>query len=87
MNGGGDGKMAVTSPKRKRSKACPVELAVAAVVDGNLNPLDQDMSEVSLDRTSLDLPEEEHLGLCSRCDRPTVDRCPECGSPLCGDCA
>jgi len=79
--------MAVTSPKRKRTKACPVELAVAAVVDGNLNPLDVDMSEVSLDRTSLDLPEEEHREMCSRCGRPAVDRCPECGSPLCGDCA
>jgi len=86
MSGRGDGKMAVTSPKRKRSKACPVELAVAAVVDGNLNPLDEDMSGVSLDRTSLDLPEEEHRESCSRCGRPAVDRCSECGCPLCGEC-
>jgi hypothetical protein len=78
--------MAVTSPKRKRSKACPVELAVAAV-EGNANPLDdEDMSAVNLDRTSLDLPQEVHQKLCSRCDRPAGDRCSECGSPLCDDC-
>jgi len=79
--------MAVISPKRKRSKACPVELAVAAVVEGNPNPLDEDMSAVNPDRTSLDLPEVEHRETCSRCGRPAVDTCPECGSPLCGDCA
>jgi hypothetical protein len=56
------------------------------VVDGNLNPLDEDMSGVSPDRTSLDLPEEEHQGTCSRCGRPAVEECPECGSPLCEDC-
>jgi hypothetical protein len=78
--------MVVTSPKRKRSKACPVELAVAAVVEGNQNPLDEDMSAVSLDRTSLDLPEQEDQATCSRCGRPAVGRCPECGLPLRGDC-
>jgi hypothetical protein len=78
--------MAVTSPKRKRSKACQVELAVAAVVEGNSNPLDQDMSEISPDRTSLDLTEEQCQTMCSRCGRPAVDRCAECGSPLCDDC-
>jgi len=78
--------MAVISPKRKRSKACPVELAVAAVVEGNPNPLDEDMSAVSPERTSLDLPEEGHQEACSRCGRPAVERCPECGSLLCGDC-
>lgn len=63
-----------------------MELAVAAVVDGNLNPLDVDMSGVSPDRTSLDLPEEEHQERCSRCGRPAVERCLECGSTLCGEC-
>ena len=86
MNGRGDGKMAVTSPKRKRSKACPVELAVAAVVDGNPNPLDEDMSGIDPDRTSLDLPDGGHQETCSRCSRPAVENCPACGSPVCGDC-
>jgi hypothetical protein len=78
--------MAASSARRKRPKACPVELAVAAVVEGNQNPLDQDMSAVSFERTSLDLPEIEHQEPCSRCGRPAAHRCIECGSPLCGDC-
>jgi len=78
--------MAVRESQRNELKACPVELAVAAVVEGNQNPLDQDMSAVSLERTSLDLPEIEHQEPCSRCGRPAMHRCIECGSPLCGDC-
>jgi hypothetical protein len=62
-----------------------VDLAIAAL-DGNPNPLDVDMSAVDPDPTSLDLPYEEHGETCSLCSRPAVDQCPECGSPLCGNC-
>ena len=63
-----------------------VNLAIAAV-EGRPNPLDDaDLTKVNPDRTSLDLPEEEHQQTCSRCGRPAVGRCPHCGSPLCGDC-
>lgn len=63
-----------------------VKLAIAAV-EGRPNPLDDaDLTKVNPDRTSLDLLEEEHHGACSRWGRPAVDRCPECGSPLCDDC-
>jgi len=65
--------MVVRKSQRKRLKACPVELAVAAVVDGNQNPLDDaDLAKVNPDRTSLDLPDEEHREMCSRCGRPAV---------------
>jgi hypothetical protein len=63
-----------------------VKLAIAAV-EGRPSPLDDaDLTTVNPDRTSLDLPEEEHQEACSRCGRPAVDTCPECGSPLCEDC-
>lgn len=55
-----------------------VDLAVAAL-DGSPNPLDTDMRDIDPDRTSLDLPEEEH--------RPGADRCMHCGSKLCEECA
>ena len=76
--------MTLRNPQRKKRTACPVKLAVAAVVEGSRNPLDEDMSAVSLDRTSLDLPEQEDQATCCRCAQPAVERCPECGSPLCG---
>jgi hypothetical protein len=64
-----------------------VNLAIAAV-EGRPRPLDDaDLNKVNPDRTSLDLPEEEHQETCSRCDRPAAERCPECGSPLCEGCA
>ena len=59
---------------------------VTSFLNGTKNPLDEDMSAVNPDRTSLDLPEEEHQEMCSRCMRPAVERCPTCGSALCGDC-
>jgi hypothetical protein len=69
----------------KRPKKSVVELAIAAL-DPAKNPLDEDMSAVDPAPTSLDLPEKAHRKLCSRCMRPAVGRCRECGSPLCGDC-
>ena len=78
--------MTANSPKLKRSMKTALNLAIAAV-EGRPSPLDDaDLAEVNPDRTSLDLPEEEHLALCSRCGRPAVDRCPECGSPVCNEC-
>jgi hypothetical protein len=78
--------MATRKHQPKEPKESAVDLAVAAV-EGNANPLDEDMSAVSPDRTSLDLPDEGHQETCSRCARPAMDRCPECGSPLCENCA
>lgn len=57
----------------KTPRESVVELAIAAL-DGNPNPLDQDMSAVNPDRTSLDLPEEEYRDVCSRSSRPAVMR-------------
>ena len=75
---------AVSNPKRQHKAA--VELAVA-FFDGTRNPLDENMSGIDPDRTSLDLPDERHQEACSSCGRPAVNRCPECGSPLCERCA
>jgi len=69
----------------KTPKISDVDLAIAAL-DGNPNPLDQDMSEVDPAPTSLDLPYDDSQEACSRCDRPAVDACPACGSPLCEEC-
>ena len=77
--------MAIRKAQPRKPNKSAVEMAVAAV-EGNANPLDEDMSDVNPDRTSLDLPVEEHRESCSRCGRPTVQRCPACGSPVCGDC-
>jgi hypothetical protein len=77
--------MSIRKAQRKRLKESAVDLAIAAL-DGNPNPLDADMSEVDPDPTGLDLPYEEHRETCSRCDRPAVDQCPQCGSPLCEEC-
>jgi rubrerythrin len=78
--------MTAHSPKPKRSMRAAVRLAIAAV-EGRPSPLDDaELTEVNPDRTSLDLPEEEHRETCSRCGRPAVDKCSECGCPLCGDC-
>ena len=74
--------MVVSNPQPKKPKESAVELAVAAL-DGTPNPLDEDMSAVNPDRTSLDLPEEDYQEMCSR---PAVDTCPECECPLCEDC-
>jgi hypothetical protein len=78
--------MAVNNKKHRKPEQSAVDLAVAAVVEGNPNPLDEDMSAVNPDRTSLDLPGKGHQEMCSRRSRPAVQRCPECGCPLCKDC-
>ena len=72
--------MVTRGPQPRKPEQSAVDLAVAAVVEGNLNPLDDEgMSAVNPDRTSLDLPEEQHQQMRSRCSRPTVERCPEVG--------
>jgi hypothetical protein len=78
--------MTANSPKPKRSMRTAVNLAIAAV-EGRPSPLDDaDLAKVNPNRTSLDLPDEGHRETCSRCGRPAVDRCPQCGCPLCEDC-
>jgi hypothetical protein len=80
--------MAANNKQLRKPEQSAVDLAVAAVAEGNVNPLDDEgMSAVNPDRTSLDLPEEEHQETCSRCSRPAVDVCSKCGSPLCEECA
>jgi hypothetical protein len=77
---------------RKKPKRADAELAVA-VLDGNPNPVDQDMSMVDPDPTCLDLPGENDGrfkgGTCSnpRCRRPATEKCARCGSPVCRHCA
>ena len=77
--------MAVRKPQPRKPEKSAVDLAIGAILDGNPNPLDEDMSAVNPDRTSLDLPGEEHEEMCSRCARPAVNRCPECRCVLCED--
>jgi hypothetical protein len=69
----------------RKLKKSGVALAIAAL-DGNPNPLDMDMSSVDTHPTGLDLPEEPYHEMCSRCSRPAVGACMECGSRLCEDC-
>ena len=77
--------MALRNQQHKKPKPCPVQLAVAAVEhDGGV--LDLPVEGFDPSPTALDLPEKEDGQPCSRCSRPAVDTCPECGSPLCGHC-
>ena len=64
-------------------KRSVVAMAVRAVEDDR-SPLDMPVTGVDPSPGALDLPEMEQP--CSRCGRPAVDTCPECGSPLCEDC-
>jgi hypothetical protein len=73
---------------KNRSPKNPVESAVrmaVRAVEDNRRSIDLPVTGVDPAPGALDLPETEQP--CSRCGRPAVDRCPECGSPLCGDCA
>ena len=65
----------------------PVESAVRMAiraVEENRRSMDLPVTGVDPAPGALDLPEMEQP--CSRCGRPAVHRCIECGSPLCGDC-
>lgn len=62
-----------------------VQMAVDAVT-GDSNFVDAPIETFDPAPTALDLPEEREQQKCSRCDRPAVHKCPECGSPLCEDC-
>jgi len=86
--------MAVNKKQLRRPRQSAVDLAVAAVVEGNLNPLDDEgMSAVNPGRTSLDLPQEEEGcpagGMYSNChfSRPDMDECILCGQLVREDCA
>jgi hypothetical protein len=59
-------------------------MAIGAVEESGC-PLDLDAGDADTSPTSLGLPQKERRESCSRRRRP-VDTCPECGSPLCGDC-
>jgi hypothetical protein len=67
----------------KTPETAAVEMAVAAV-ENNRRVTDMPVAGVDPAPGALDLPEVEQP--CSRCGRPAVGRCPECGCPLCGDC-
>jgi hypothetical protein len=75
--------MAAKNPQRRRREQSAVDLAIG-ILDGNPNPLDEDLSAVNPDPTNLDLPEEECRPMCSnpRCSHPGVDDCIICGQPL-----
>lgn len=70
---------------RKSAEECVVELAILAVT-GNSDVMDMPTSGFDPSPTALDLPKKEGGQTCSRCSRPAVKRCPECGSPLCEEC-
>ena len=72
--------------KRKRLHGVTaVQMAVNAVTD-DFDVMDLPMAEFDPAPTSLDLPEPRQRRECSRCCRPAVDRCSQCGSPLCENC-
>jgi hypothetical protein len=77
--------MATRRPQPKKTMRTAVDLAVLAV-QGSPSVMDLPMTGFDPSPGALDLPERQHRETCSRCDRPAVDRCPECGSPLCEDC-
>jgi hypothetical protein len=43
---------------RAPNKVNPVQLAIKAIVEGNIHPLDLDVDDVDLSPTSLDTPAE-----------------------------
>jgi hypothetical protein len=69
----------------KTPEKSAVTLAVAAV-EGNPSVMDMPMTGFNHSPGALDLPDNEHRQVCSRCGRPAVDRCPGCGCPLCSEC-
>jgi hypothetical protein len=77
--------MAYRKPRPRGPRQSAVDLAIAAV-EGQPNAMDMPMAGFDPSPASLDLPEKEHREMCSRCGRPAVERCPECGSMLCGEC-
>ena len=77
--------MAIRRHQRKEPKESALVLAIAAV-EGQPNAMDMDMAGIDPSPGALDLPEQEQLGVCSRCGRRAVGRCPECGSPVCCRC-
>ena len=80
--------MIARKAQRKIPITSAVKMAIAAVED-DPNPLDMDLRGLDPAPTSLDLPEQKaYGGACpnSRCARPPVEACAECGQPLCKDC-
>jgi hypothetical protein len=68
--------MAFKYQRRKMSNTCPVQLAVNAIVDGNVHPLDQDLRHLDPSPTSLDLVDDKdavtclhHRWICADCGR------------------
>jgi len=72
------------SPKNPAKSA--VRMAVRAVEDSRRS-IGLPVAGVDPSPGALDLPVEHTAVRCSRCRRPAVERCPECGSPLCEGCA
>jgi len=77
--------MAVRKPQPRNPNESAVRMAVLAV-QGSPGVMDMPMTGFDPSPGALDLPDKEHRQVCSRCGRPAVGRCPECGSPLCDDC-
>ena len=75
--------MVTRRPKKIKATRAAVDLAVLAV-QGTPSVMDLPMTDFNPSPGALDLTEMEQP--CSRCGRPAVEQCPECGSPLCSDC-
>jgi rubrerythrin len=67
----------------KNAAESAVRMAIRAVEDSGRS-VELQVRGVDPAPGALDLPETEQT--CSRCGRPAVGWCPECGCPLCGDC-
>ncbi len=69
--------------KSKNQVDSAVRMAIAAV-ENERRPVDIPVADVDPSPGALDLPEMEQM-YSHRRRRSAVDRCPECGSPLCED--
>jgi len=70
---------------RKQQRQIPirsVERMAVAAIEGSRRPVDLLVGRVNPSPGALDLPEQEHQETCSRCGRPALDTCPECGNPI-----
>jgi hypothetical protein len=63
-----------------KAKASPVQLAVRAVINGNVHPLDQDLRDLDPCPTSLDLVDDKDAVTCLH----HRWKCADCGRALNG---
>ena len=76
----GSQKMAFKNERCKKPKPCPVQLAVGAIVEGNVHPLDLDFEDLDPSPTALDIPAGQDWNRCLH----HRWKCADCGRALNG---